>query len=138
MFRFNWEVIKRYGRNPKTSLDILYALSGKKKFIGNQQVFRSIIDNTLVKDSFLINIERLLSNPRNASMAETFVYVDLAARRSLAEYKRTDRLWLPHYFVPPSYKIAQLKANRLLYITDTRIYFTYEVVGRDIGETLLI
>lgn len=133
MIRYNWEDIKKYTKNkPELILDYfknIYVLKGEMySYIQGNKFARNIVSNKGIKSSYILNIDNLILNNERATITEQYIYIDLASRRdafSLFNSKGRIR-YLHEWEVADDYDIEKLKINKLLTISDKKIYFIYE------------
>jgi hypothetical protein len=86
----------------------------------------AILTASKAKNSFILNPKPLLLNEENASYLEQLVYLELLSLRDAQDYLRSNTVGLPTWKVHNTYKINELKTNRLLTILNDSIYFLYE------------
>jgi len=142
MIRYNWEVIKKYSKNkPELILDYfknVYVLKGEMyPYMQANKFARDIVKDIAVKSSFILNIDSLIQNSERATETEQYIYIDLASRRdafSLYNSKGRKR-YLYEWEVAEDYDIEKLKINKLLNISDKKIYFIYEE-GEEYGFSI--
>jgi len=133
MIRYNWESVKKYTKNkPELVLDYfknVYVLKGEMySYMQANKFARDIVNTKGIKLSYILNIDSLITNNEHATITEQYVYIDLASRRdafSLFNSKGRIR-YLHEWEVADDYDIEKLKINKLLMISDKKIYFIYE------------
>lgn len=138
MIRYNWEDIKKYTNNkPELILDYfknIYVLKGEMySYMQANKFARDIVKSKETKSSYILNIDDLIKNNERATAMEQYVYIDLASRRdafSLYNSKGRKR-YLYEWEVANDYDIEKLKINKLLMISDKKIYFIYEEGDED-------
>ena len=133
MIRYNWDNIKKYTKNdPNLILDFfknVYVLKGEMfTYMQMNKFARDIVNNKEIKSSYILHIDDLIINDERATITEQYIYLDLASRRdafSLFNSKGRIR-YLHEWEVAGDYDIEKLKINKLLMISDKKIYFIYE------------
>jgi len=133
MIRYNWEVIKKYTKQrPELVIDYfknIYVLKGEMySYMQTNEFARKIVGSKEDKSSYLLNIDGLIRNDERASLVEQYIYLDLASMRdafSLYNSKGRKR-YLQEWEVANDYDIKKLEINKLLIISDKKIYFIYE------------
>lgn len=142
MIRYNWEAIQKYTKNkPELVLDFfknVYVLKGEMySYMQSNKFARDIVNDKEVKSSYILHIDGLIENNERATLTEQYIYIDLASRRdafSLFNSKGRIR-YLHEWEVANDYDIEKLKINKLLMISDKKIYFIYEE-GDDYGISI--
>lgn len=143
MIRYNWDDIKKYTKNkPELILDYfknIYVLKGEMyPYMQANKFAQNIVRSTEIKSSFILNIDDLIKNSERATLTEQYIYIDLASRRdafSLFNSKGRKR-YLQEWEVANDYDIEKLKINKLLIISDKKIYFIYEEGEDDYGISI--
>jgi len=142
MIRYNWDDIKKYtNEKPEVVLDYfknVYVLKGEMfNYMQVNKFARDIVNKKGIKSSYILNIDDLIINDERATITEQYIYIDLASRRdafSLFNSKGRIR-YLHEWEVANDYDIEKLKINRLLIISDKKIYFIYEE-GDEYGSSI--
>jgi len=140
MIRYNWEVIKKYTEcKPELVIDYfknIYVLKGEMySYMQANKYARNIVRSKEIKSSYLLHIDSLIKNDAKATLTEQFIYLDLASMRdafSLFNSKGRKR-YLHEWEIAGNYDIKKLEINKLLNISDKKIYFIYEE-GDDYGN----
>ena len=133
MIKYNWDNIKKYTKNnPALILEYfkyVYVLQGEMyDYIQSHKYARDIVNAKGDKSSYIINIVDLIRNDEKATDMEQYVYIDLASKRDAFSLfnskgrKRSLQLWE----LGEDYDVNKLEINRLLTISDKKIYFIYE------------
>lgn len=131
MMTYNWPELCEYcGWNVDKILKFIKYVSYKKPFSENFMV--KILKSKSPRYSFLNNPRGLIVNELQGTKSEQFIYLDLASKRGLYEFRAEGRLSLPIKFC--NYDLNKLKLNRLLLIKDGSIHFVYEESSRESGE----
>jgi len=138
MIKYNWDDIRKYTKDkPELILDYfrnIYVLKGEMyTYMQANKFARDIINKKGIKSSYILNIDDLIINRERASEMEQFVYLDLASKRdafSLFNSKGRKR-YLHEWELGNDYDIDKLKINKLLIISDKKIYFIYEEGDED-------
>ena len=140
MIKYNWEAIKKYTNNkPELVIDYfknIYVLQGEMySYMQANKFARDIVNAKGIKSSYILNILDLVKNDEKATLTEQYIYIDLASKRdafSLFNSKGRKR-YLHEWEVAGDYDIKKLEINKLLMISDKKIYFIYEE-GDDYGN----
>ena len=133
MIRYNWETIKKHTQQkPELVIDYfknIYVLKGEMySYMQANKFARSIVGSDEYKSSYLLNIDGLIMNNERATLTEQYIYLDLASMRdvfSLYNSKGRKR-YLQEWEIADDYDIKKLEINKLLIISDKKIYFIYE------------
>ena len=133
MIKYNWENIKKYTNNkPELIIDYfknVYVMQGEMyNYMQANKFARNIVNAKGIKSSYILNIADLITNNENASLTEQYIYIALASRRdafSLFNSKGRKR-YLHEWEMVGDYDIEKLEINKLLMISDKKIYFIYE------------
>ena len=104
---FDWRILRKK--------DISYII----------HVLSSGVFDSGLKDSYIINPHRLITNELNATKEDLYIYLDLASRRNYYEFKCLKNNRLKDYYIK-DYDIDKLKMNSLLLLKNNEIYFKYE------------
>ena len=133
MIRYNWESIKKYTNNkPELILDYfknIYVLQGEMyNYMQANKFARDIVNAKEDKSSYMLNILDLIKNDEKATLTEQYIYIDLASKRdTFSLYNSKGRKRYLHFWeVADDYNIKKLEINKLLIISDKKIYFIYE------------
>lgn len=78
-----------------------------------------------LKDSYIINPHKLLENSLRGSDTELYIYLDLASKRNIYDYKYMKKSTLKSYYAT-EYDVNKLHMNTLLEIKNDEIKFKYE------------
>jgi len=78
-----------------------------------------------LRDSFILNIDKVVSNKLNATDAELYIYLALASQRNYYDYRYNKNKHLKAYYIV-EYSIDKLYMNRILNIKNNEIIFKYE------------
>lgn len=74
-------------------------------------------------DCYLINIDAALENAKDPN--HLYIYLELASKRNLFDYKMRGISYLPVQFVS-EYLMGLVTTNPMLEVKDEKIYFKYE------------
>ena len=134
-YRYNWTEVKLQCKSDIRKIKkflkmVNYSTKDELQqyLLSNKYALRILTKKNSCKQSFMINVEGFLENYMNATDDEMFIYLDLVSKRDYFTYLNTKKKvdYLPIWKVENIYEIKKLKTNRLLYISDTNIYFVYE------------
>jgi hypothetical protein len=128
MIFYNWNVLKRETKDdPKKMLEyIKYVTSGSQRpKLQPYYIFATLAEKN--KSSYLLNPRALLDNRYGGTLSDIRVYLELASRRNYMDYLTNNQhRYLYVYSVDEEYNLNRLHNNRLLSITDDKIYLKYE------------
>ena len=123
MIKFSWKKLNnKFGWNAYKVLDFIYWKQGKSpKFYLKQSFLKT---ETYPKgDCYFINLDAALENATDPN--HLYIYLELASKRNLFDYKMRGITYLPIQFVP-EYLMGLVDANPMLEVKDEKIYFKYE------------
>jgi len=142
MIRYNWEVIKKYTDcKPELVLEYfknIFVLKGEMyNFMQANKFANNIAKSKEIKSSYLLFIDELIKNDAKATLTEQYIYLDLASKRdAFALFNSKGRIRYLHYWeVEDEYDIKKLEINKLLILSDKKIYFIYEE-GDEYGSSI--
>ena len=130
MIKFSWKRINnKFDWNPTKVLQYFYA----KQKIKNMTYISRLPVPKIVKievdkaypqgPCFVINIDAALKNA--SSPNDLYIYLELASKRNLFDYKMRGVTYLPLHFVS-EYLMGLVETNPMLEVKDEKIYFKYE------------
>lgn len=131
MIIYNWKTInKQCNWDKKLVLTYFFA----KSFIPapehlSKKIPRNlfhIVERPFPKgSSYLINLDALLLNSQLYSLEEIYLYLDLASRRNVFDYKMRGEKTLSTAFLT-EIELEQIKRCSLIKLKNDTIYFIYE------------
>lgn len=126
MITYNWLQMRHYSEGkPKGILEALEFITYPR--IPNNRydvVTKQLCEIDWKGNSFILNPEAILEHKNFYSNTELAEYVGLASFRNLAEYITTGQKTLSIADSPLN--IETIKSNRLLTLTDGKVYFRWE------------
>lgn len=130
MIKFSWKKINNYfGWNALSVLQYFYLKQKipKSPVLQLRRVSQKI-KMEVVKEyprgpCFLINPNEALLNA--SSPNDLYIYLELASKRNIFDYKMRGITYLPMYFVP-EYLMGLVETNPMLEVKDDKLYFKYE------------
>lgn len=131
MIKYDWEKIKKICEYKEENILMFFFLKRSIRIpthLGHS-VPKKLIDLAILPypsgDSYILNIDKLLTNATNYTIKDLFIYIKLASERSLFDYKIRGIKSLPLAFVETA-ELDFVKRNPLLIINDDEIQFIYE------------
>ena len=130
MIKFSWKKINnKFGWNALTVLQYFY-LKQKipKSPILQLRRIPQIVKLEAEKEyprgpCFIVNPNQVLLNA--SSPNDLYIYLELASKRNIFDYKMRGTTYLPMQFVP-EYLMGLVETNPMLEVKDEKLYFKYE------------
>ena len=128
MIKFSWKKINdKFGWNAPSVLQYLYMKRCVKPpfYLGRGVRKAEVEANKPFPDGdcFIRDIDSVLMYAKDPN--HLYIYLELASKRSLFDYKMRGIVYLPLYFVP-EYVMGLVSTNPMLEVKDDKIYFKYE------------
>jgi len=128
--KFSWKRINNmFGWNAINVLQYFYLKQKLDKSVFVQtykipyKVKREITKAYPRGPCFMLNLDKVLQEATNPNYL--YIYLELASKRNLFDYKMRGINYLPMHFVP-EYLLGLVETNPMLEVKDEKLYFKYE------------